>query len=55
MHRILQYTIGVSLLLAPLGWADDDHGKGEAKGRIKKTTSKSATRVGEPIFSKLKS
>ena len=33
MHRLLHYTLGVFLLLAPLGWADDDHGKGKAKGK----------------------
>jgi uncharacterized protein DUF5666 len=35
MHRILHYILGVSLLLAPLSWADDDHGKGKAKGKDK--------------------
>ena len=33
MHRILHYTLGVSLLLAPLSWADEGNGKGKAKGK----------------------
>ena len=33
MHGIVHYVLAGSLLLAPVAWADDEHGKGKGKGK----------------------